>query len=173
MKKIIHFGMASSALVALVLTLNFTGVIGNTENVKAAEMKTDNEVKVEAKEEIKNNTIVLGDKTEKSDKPQIQVAVNLEVEKADQQNADKGSSPWKLDPVFVSQVFASLKVSPEGIQGDYPIKYTDFKLIKSTDKDALVVVNSNKTDIKKIYLKRLIKLDNTGIWTVVGYDITS
>jgi hypothetical protein len=34
---------------------------------------------------------------------------------------DSGHTPWKLDPAFVAQVFVSLQISPEGIQGEYPV----------------------------------------------------
>lgn len=106
---------------------------------------------------------------ESLEKPQVEVPINLEIEKADQKNADAGHSPWKLDPAFVSQVFVSLKISPEGIQGEYPIKYEELKIIKNTGTEVMVEVGGD-TPIKKVYLKRLIRQDNTGIWTVVGYD---
>lgn len=104
------------------------------------------------------------------EKPQVEVPVNMEVEENDQKSADAGSSPWKLDPVFVAQVFVSLEISPEGIQGDYPIKYEELKIIRNTGKDAIVEVNCAKTPISRIYLKKLIRQDSTGIWTVTGYD---
>ncbi|WP_238902123.1 hypothetical protein [Clostridium sp. YIM B02506] len=101
---------------------------------------------------------------------QIKVPINLEIEKEAQKSVEEGHSPWKLDPVFVAQVFVSLQVSPEGITGDYPIKDKELKIILSSGVETIVEVNSNKTNIKKVYLKRLIKKDSTGIWTVVGYD---
>lgn len=102
--------------------------------------------------------------------PQIKLPINIEIEKEAQKSVDEGHSPWKLDPVFVAQVFISLQVSPEGITGDYPIKDKELKIILSSGVETIVEVNSNKTNIKKIYLKKLIKQDSTGIWTVVGYD---
>ncbi|WP_313133135.1 hypothetical protein [Anaerocolumna sp.] len=36
------------------------------------------------------------------------------VEVNEQKNADAGHSPWRLDTVYVSQVFASLLLSLEG-----------------------------------------------------------
>lgn len=102
--------------------------------------------------------------------PQIKIPINLEIEKEAQKSVEEGHSPWKLDPIFVAQVFVSLQVSPEGITGDYPIKDKELKIIQSSEKETIVEVNSNKTKIKKVYLKRLIKQDSTGIWTVVGYD---
>lgn len=102
--------------------------------------------------------------------PQIKIPFNLEIEKEAQKSVEEGHSPWKLDPVFVAQVFVSLQVSPEGITGDYPIHDKELKIIQSSEKETIVEVNSNKTKIKKVYLKRIIKKDSTGIWTVVGYD---
>ncbi|AUI35654.1 hypothetical protein CWI35_03175 [[Bacillus] caldolyticus] len=37
-------------------------------------------------------------------------------------------------------------------------------------KEAIVEVDAHNTPIKRVYLKRLIRQDATGIWTVVGYD---
>jgi len=107
------------------------------------------------------------------DKAKVEVPVDLQAEEGDQKNADAGHSPWKLDPVFVSQVFVSLKISPGGIQGDYPIKYEELKIVKNTGKEAVVEVSGNKTLVSRVYLKKLIRQDNTGIWTVVGYDPVS
>jgi hypothetical protein len=100
----------------------------------------------------------------------IQVPVDLEIEKNDQKSVDAGHSPWRLDPVFVSQVFVSLKLLPQGIVGDYPIKTEDLKLIKKNCTEAIVEIRGSKTPIKQVYLKRLVRQDSTGIWTVVGYD---
>jgi Negative regulator of sigma E activity len=102
--------------------------------------------------------------------PETDVPTNLEVEENDQKNADAGHSPWKLDPVFVAQVFVSLKISPEGIQGDYPIKTEELKIVENNGKEAIVEVSGDKTPVRKVYLKRLIRQDSTGIWTVVGFD---
>jgi hypothetical protein len=102
--------------------------------------------------------------------PQVEVPVDLEAEKNEQKSVDAGHSPWKLDPAFVSQVFVSLKISPGGIVGDYPISYEQFKVTQNDCRSAVVEVNSDKTDISKVYLKRLVRQDPTGIWTVVGYD---
>lgn len=103
-------------------------------------------------------------------KPQIDVPVNIEVEENEQKSVDAGHSPWKLDHEFVAQVFASLKISPEGIIGDYPIREDQMRTIYNTGTEAIVEVSGDLTVIKKVYLKRLIRQDSTGIWTVVGYD---
>ncbi len=102
--------------------------------------------------------------------PEVEVPVDLKAEEGDQKNADAGNSPWKLDPVYVSQVFVSLKISPEGIKGDYPIKYEELKVVKNTGLDSVVEVGGSKATIRRVYLKKLIRQDSTGIWTVVGYD---
>jgi outer membrane lipoprotein-sorting protein len=103
-------------------------------------------------------------------KPKVEVPYDLSVEENDQKNADAGSSPWKLDPLFTTQVFVSLKMSPEGITGEYPVSIEDLKLVQNTGKTAIVEVTGDQSPIKRIYLKRLIRQDATGIWTVVGYD---
>ncbi|MED3717976.1 sigma-E factor regulatory protein RseB domain-containing protein [Geobacillus thermodenitrificans] len=108
-----------------------------------------------------------------SSKPKVNVPVDLEQEKNDQKSVDAGSSPWKLDPVFVAQVFVSLQMSPEGITGDYPIRYEDLRIVQNNGKEAVVEVNADNAPIKRVYLKRLIRQDATGIWTVVGYDPAS
>ena len=102
--------------------------------------------------------------------PEITVEADMEIEKAEQIAADSGSSPWKLDPVYVAQIFVSLQLSPEGIVGDYPINYDDLVIIGNDGMNVMIGVNSKKTDIKNVYLSRLIRQDETGIWTVMGYD---
>lgn len=104
------------------------------------------------------------------DKPKVEVTVDLKIEEADQKSVDAGHSPWKLDPAFVAQVFVSLKISPEGIEGEYPIKYEDLNMLQNTGKEVIIEVIGEKNPIRKVYLKRLIRQDSTGIWTVVGYD---
>jgi len=104
--------------------------------------------------------------------PDVKVEPDLEIERADQIAADNGHSPWKLDPVFVAQVFVSLQISPEGVTGDYPVAYENLALIKQTDRYAKVEVRSDKTDITAVYLERLLRQDETGIWTVIGYDLS-
>lgn len=109
-------------------------------------------------------------KNQTTTRPQVQVPVDINAEQGSQKSVDAGHSPWKLDPAFVSQVFVSLKLSPGGIKGDYPINYEEFKVVQNNGKEAVVEVSGNKTPIRKVYLKRLVRQDNTGIWTIVGYD---
>lgn len=113
--------------------------------------------------------VVEGENTVDHD-PEIFVNVDMEIEKAEQIAADSGSSPWKLDPVYVAQVFISLQLSPEGINGDYPINYDELVIAENDGINVKVEVNSVKTDIRTVYLERLIRQDDTGILTVIGYD---
>jgi len=114
--------------------------------------------------------VTVPDGLKQSVKPQVEVPVDMEVEKNEQKNADAGHSPWRLDPVFTAQVFISLKISPEGITGDYPVKYEELKMTENTGTDAVVDVELVESPIKRVYLKRLVRQDSTGIWTVTGYD---
>jgi hypothetical protein len=122
-------------------------------------------------EEITEGTVVIPNAQEEIDSnPQVKIAVNLEVEENAQKSVDAGHSPWKLDPIYVAQVFASLLISPEGIVGDYPIPYDKITMIENNGAEAIAEVVSDNTVAKYVYLKRLIRQDDTGIWTVVGYD---
>lgn len=103
-------------------------------------------------------------------KPQIEVPFDMNIEENEQKSVDAGHSPWKLDPVFVTQVYVSLLISPEGIQGDYPIPYEDITITVNTGTDAIAEIHNEKSPASRVYLKRLIRQDSTGIWTVVGYD---
>lgn len=109
-------------------------------------------------------------KEQEAGKPQVEVPVDLATEENDQKSVDTGHSPWKLDPVFVTQVFASLLISPEGIVGDYPIAYDDIKITMNNGSEAVAEIKSKGSIAKYVYLKRLIRQDDTGIWTVIGYD---
>lgn len=102
--------------------------------------------------------------------PEVEVHYDIEIEKNTQQSVDQGHSPWRLDAVATTQVFVSLQLSPSGIEGDYPIELKQLTLIHQTEEDAIVKVKDQHTDIRRVYLKRLIQQDETGIWTVVGYD---
>lgn len=105
-----------------------------------------------------------------TDHAQVRVSVDMTAEENDQKSVDRGSSPWKLDPAYVAQVFVGLKISPQGIQGDYPVAIENFSVTQNTGNEAVVAVSGDKTPIRQVYLKRLVRQDSTGIWTVVGYD---
>lgn len=102
--------------------------------------------------------------------PKVDVPVNMEVVKNSQQSVDQGHSPWQLDPLQVTMTFVSVQIYPQGVTGEFPIKMEDMKIVQQTDSIAVVDVGGDKTPTSRVYLKRLIRQDNTGIWTVVGYD---
>ncbi|MEG0771758.1 hypothetical protein [Clostridium sp.] len=170
LRKVLGLSLTLSLIVALFITS-----INMRKEEMVAERKSPSEINLSSVH-ILGNMINKRDEVQcaamKDDigRPQVQVSVDLEVVEREQSSVDEGHSPWKLDPAFVAQVFVSLKIFPQGIQGDYPIKYEEFKVVQNTGKDAVVEVSAKDTPIKAVYLKRLIKQDNTGIWTVVGYN---
>ncbi|GEM_PF-2329477 len=111
------------------------------------------------------------DNSEQSEQPEVTVPVDIEEVKNNQQQVDNGHSPWQLDPLQVTQTFVSLQISPSGVSSEFPVSIEDLSIIEETESDAVVEVNSDKTYITNVYLKRLIRQDETGIWTVVGYDV--
>lgn len=102
------------------------------------------------------------------DKSRVKVPVDMETTIANQQQVDRGSSPWQLDPLQVSLTFVNLKVSPEGIIGEPQIPMSSFKLAANNGAEAVVEVAGGP--VEQVYLQRLVRQDETGIWTVVGYD---
>ena len=102
--------------------------------------------------------------------PEVRVKVDLPDEENEQKSVDAGHSPWKLDPAFVAQVFASLLLSPEGIVGDYPIPYEKIEITENNGRIAVARINDEKSIASYVYLERLVRQDETGIWTVTGYD---
>lgn len=107
---------------------------------------------------------------ENKEEAEMTVAYDLTVEEATQKQVDAGHSPWRLDPAYVSQVFVSLLISPEGIVGDYPIAYDDIEITENNGITAIASIKDNKSTAKAVYLKRLVRTDESGIWTVIGYD---
>lgn len=102
------------------------------------------------------------------DQARVKVPVDIEIAKADQRQVDRDSSPWQLDPLQVALTFVNLKVSPEGIIGEPKIPAPSFKLVANNGIDAVVEVAGGP--IEKVYLERLVRQDETGIWSVAGYD---
>ena len=100
--------------------------------------------------------------------PQVTVEVDMDMQKRNQQQVDAGSSPWQIDPLQVAFTFVALQMSPGGITGQPPLHYSTLRMMTNTGTVAIVQVQEGQT--KTVYLKRLIRQDNTGIWTVVGYD---
>lgn len=103
-----------------------------------------------------------------ADKAEVKVEVDMAVEKANQQQVDAGSSPWQLDPMQVALTFVNLQVTPEGIVGEPTIPMSAFKLTSNNGLEAVVEVADGP--VERVYLKRLLRQDESGIWTVVGYD---
>ncbi|KAF1085333.1 hypothetical protein SPSYN_01469 [Sporotomaculum syntrophicum] len=101
-------------------------------------------------------------------KAQVKVPVDMEITSASQQQVDRGSSPWQLDPLQVSLTFVNLKVTPEGISGEPEMPMSSFKLVTNNGAEAVVEVANGP--VKQVYLQRLVRQDETGIWSVVGYD---
>lgn len=97
----------------------------------------------------------------------IPVEIDREVVKNSQQQVDAGSSPWQLDPTQVAFTFVALKISPEGITGEPPLDYNALQLTDNDGKKAVIQVSEGP--VKTVYLERLIRQDETGIWTVTGY----
>lgn len=101
-------------------------------------------------------------------KAQIKVPVDKKVVEADQRQVDRGSSPWQLDPLQVALTFVNLQVSPEGIHGEPEIAMSSFKLTINNSAEAVVEVADGP--VERVFLKRLVRQNETGIWSVVGYD---
>ena len=92
----------------------------------------------------------------------------MDVVKSNQQQVDSGSSPWQLDPMQVAFTFAVLQITPSGINGTPPIDYDSLKVATNTGTDAVIQISEGP--VKTVYVKRLVRQDQSGIWTVVGYD---
>ncbi|EGW41781.1 hypothetical protein [Desulfosporosinus sp. OT] len=97
-------------------------------------------------------------------KPQMELPVDLEIERYEQNQVNEGHEPWKLDPVQVTQDYIYNRVSSEDR------KVISFKVIQKTEKVAIIAVTGENSSIKNVYLKRLVKQDDTGIWSIVGFD---
>lgn len=114
-------------------------------------------------------SLTLPDKnTDLSSQAKIKVAVDRAIVEADQRQVDGGHTPWQLDPLSVALTFVNLMVTPEGIAGEPKIPYSGFEIGNNTGVEATVDVAGGP--VRKVYLKRLVRQDESGIWTVVGYD---
>lgn len=113
---------------------------------------------------------MLADEPHISTNPQIVVTVDLETEKNIQQQVDQGHQPWRLNPIEVAMEFLFSKISQREKDSSFPIKMDELKTIQMGKSEAIVEVSGDKTPIRIIYLKQLVKQDDTGIWSVVGYN---
>jgi len=102
-----------------------------------------------------------GDPSEKAD---VKVPVDLSAVRAQQQQVDGGHSPWWLDPAQVAMAFVHGRQAP----GTGAQPQPTFTVALNTG--AVAVVEVDWGSIERVYLKRLVRQDETGIWTVVGYD---
>lgn len=160
-----------AGIFALIFSLNLIVPFEGTKIVYAVEKAYK---KVQSyhgiHEEVETNGTVEFSSINNRSNPKVKVPVDLEVVKGEQKNVDEGHSPWKLDPSYVAQVFVSLQISPEGITGEYPVKENQLKVIENNGVEAIIEISGDKIPTKRVYLKKLIRQDLTGIWTVVGYD---
>jgi outer membrane lipoprotein-sorting protein len=92
--------------------------------------------------------------------PQVPVAADMEVERNNQAQVDAGHSPYLLDPTMV----ANSLLGSKGIQLDMDT----LKVTFATATHAVVDVPTGP--IRRVYVQRLVRQDETGVWTVVGYD---
>ncbi len=99
-----------------------------------------------------------------SDEAQVKVPVDLNVVRAQQQQVDGGHSPWWLDPAQVAMTFVSSLPGSGTTGGNQPT----FTVKVNTG--AVAEVEVSQSAVRRVYLKRLVRQDETGIWTVVGYD---
>ena len=83
---------------------------------------------------------------------------------------DEGHSPWQLSPFAVTQTFVGLQMYPDGIEGEFPVDMEDMKITYETTDETIVEINKEDCPIARVYLKRLVRQDEDGIWTVIGYD---
>jgi outer membrane lipoprotein-sorting protein len=93
--------------------------------------------------------------------PKVKVAVDLEIARNDQRQVDGGHSPWQLDPEMVTMAFLGAQ-SVTGVSEDA------IKLASTNGARAVVDVSAGP--VSRVYLERLVRQDNSGIWSVVGYD---
>ncbi len=132
------------------------------------EIQVEGAKRVELASQIAADLTIPDVNQDMASKAKVKVPVDMEIVEANQKQVDSGSSPWQLDPLQVSLTFVNLKVTPEGIQGEPKIPMSSFKLVTNNSVEAVVEVEDGP--IERVYLKRLVRQDETGIWTVVGYD---
>lgn len=118
--------------------------------------------------EIAPSLILPNKNQDLSSQAKVKVPVDLEIVRADQKQVDGGHTPWQIDPLSVALTFVNLQVTPGGIVGEPQIPYRTFTMEKNTGAEC--TVNVSQGPVSKVYLKRLVRQDESSIWTVVGYD---
>lgn len=99
-----------------------------------------------------------------AEQAEVKVPVDLMMVKAQQQQVDGGHSPWWLDPMQVAAAFVD-QTAPAGSGGPGP---RTFRV--NSNNGLVAVVEVGEGSVERVYLKRLVRQDETGIWSVVGYD---
>jgi hypothetical protein len=122
----------------------------------------------------------------------VKVPADLNSAAAEQVQADSGKFPWAggVDPMYISFIFVNEQVCPPGtfsvpktpddaaqppgagsvksLFGQPKIPDTSFEQVANNGVEAVVAVADGQ--IRQVYLKRLVRQDETGVWSVVGYD---
>ncbi|TGE31011.1 sigma-E factor regulatory protein RseB domain-containing protein [Desulfosporosinus sp. Sb-LF] len=114
------------------------------------------------------NTIKMPDSQVLPNQPTVKVEVDMEIVKRNQQQVDAGSSPWQLDPVQVAFTFAITQISPGGITGNPSINFNSLDITSNNGTEA--VIQFSEGPIKTVYVKRLVRHAQSGIWAAIGYD---
>lgn len=96
--------------------------------------------------------------------PEVEVPVDLEQARREQQSVDGGHSPWMLDPQQVAHAFL---LSGKAGGGEFP-PVDELEVIANDGVHAVVAVPSGP--VARVYVERLVRQDATGIWSVTGYD---
>ncbi|MFC6548354.1 hypothetical protein [Cohnella cellulosilytica] len=61
-------------------------------------------------------------------------------------------------------------MSPEGIVGEGSLGIGKLELVHKNGTTAMIDVHDDSAPVAQVYLERLVRQNDTGIWTVVGYD---
>lgn len=97
--------------------------------------------------------------------PQIAVPLDLEEVRFEQRQVDEGHKVGKLNAVQVAKEFLSEYTSPDIMQ-----TIIAYELVQFNEKVTVIKIVGGSSDISRVYLKRMVRQDDTGIWSVVGYD---
>jgi outer membrane lipoprotein-sorting protein len=97
-------------------------------------------------------------------RPEVTVPVSPDDELGRlQAQVDQGHETWRLDPVLTAMEFLSSRPDlrpPSGVQVTRAAESTEH----------LAVVSLDRGPVQRVYLRRLLRQNPTGIWTIVGYD---
>ncbi len=100
--------------------------------------------------------------------PQITVPVDWEEVRNKQRQVDEGHQPGKLNAVQVAREFISEYSSPQVSQ-----TVINYELEQFNERVAVIKIVGGSSNLYRVYLQRLVRQDETGIWSVVGYDLLS